>query len=182
MGFGLPPLGFYDERGNVKTGLVLSSNLFNDEPVEADVEYFPDAESVGDPVTVTFLMLPIDDEMWAEYRKRSGLDEQEFNVRVETDLEKVQNSDDFRPKVQIEPKGQKTSKVRDIAAKKWLAKNFIKGWVRGLVLDDGEPLPFTEKNLARLAAQETFIQPAIRKGRQLAGIKRGVEEKNLPTS
>lgn len=164
--------------------VILSASLFNNQPTEETITFNADAvaayeraraESVAarepepapvQAVSAVFSLLPVSGDWDAEYTKLRGQDVRTIRFRQ-----------DAGGKAQVEPLEFELSNQRELAALRWLAKRVVCGW-RGIKLDDGSELPYSELNVEKLAAIPQVIRPVIARAYQLAAVRDAAEAGN----
>ncbi|HPA83018.1 MAG TPA: hypothetical protein PLS95_19525 [Thermoanaerobaculales bacterium] len=154
--------------------LILCAGLFTGEPVEEYVvlnQEEVDGQSAK-PQGAYFLVLPVTGDEDAEFQKRRGQDVRKIRYRT-----KRSDDEPGTPSIEFEPMEAEFSNEREIAALKWLAVKKVRGW-RGIMLDNGQELAFSEKNLEKLASIPRLIRPVISRCYELTRLKEGLEEGN----
>ncbi len=154
--------------------LILSAGLFTGEPSERFVTLNRDeVEATGAPVQGAYFMLkPVDGKLDAEYTKLRGQDTHTMKIRP-----KGKNDDADSPNVQFEAMEVSFSNERELKAIAWLAKKVITGW-RGIKLDNGNELEFSEHNLEKLAGFSPIIKPVIEEAYALGRLREVLQEGN----
>ena len=157
--------------------LILSAGMFTGEATEKFVVLNQDevdatAESEN-PVTKTgayFMLVPVDGKLDAEYTKLRGQDTHTMKVRPK-------EAGEEGPNVRFDAMEVSFSNEREIKATVFLAKKVVKGW-RGIKLDDGTSLEFSEHNLEKLAHYTPIIMPVIEEAYRLGQLAEALKEGN----
>ena len=163
--------------------LILSAGFFTGDATEKFVCFNQtevdaakhEGEDAVEPIGAYFDLMPVDGKLDAEYTKLRGQDVKTMRIRPRA------SSDDEGPNVEFEPMEMSFSNEREIKAMMWLAKKVIKGW-RGVKLDNGTELPFSEKNLETLSSIPQFIKPILEAAYELGKLQDQLIEGNFETS
>jgi hypothetical protein len=163
--------------------LILSAGFFTGEATEkfvcfnqAEVDAAKsDASEDVEPIGAYFSLKPVDGKLDAEYTKLRGQDVKTMRVRPRADR------DDEGPNCDFEPMEMSFSNEREIKAMEWLAKRVVTRW-RKVMLDDGNELPFTEKNLELFSRIPQFIKPVLEAAYELGKLQDQLTEGNFETS
>jgi hypothetical protein len=158
--------------------LILSAAMFTGEASEKfvllnrdEVEATAESENPVEKTGAYFMLVPVDGKIDAEYTKLRGQDTHTMKIRPKADGEDG-------PSVRFDAMEVSFSNERELKALLWLAKKVVKGW-RGVMLDNGSELEFSEHNLEKLASYPPIMKPVIEEAYNLGRLSAALKEGNL---